>query len=162
MTDPTQPTGPPPGPPLPPGPPPDPAYAPPNQYAAWQQQTPPRKSNTPLIITLVVVGVLVMIGVPCLGVLVAIAVPGFLKAREQSRINACTQNMAMIEAAKETWAGVQTVQDYETEPTWDDLVNKGGYLAAQPVCPSGGTYDIGSLEEYVDCSAPGHDYYGEW
>src|SRR5712692_4475722 len=46
----------------------------------------------------------IMIVVLIIGILLAIAVPNFIKARESSRAKACVANMKQIESAKEQWA----------------------------------------------------------
>jgi prepilin-type N-terminal cleavage/methylation domain-containing protein len=46
----------------------------------------------------------IMIVVLIIGILLAIAVPSFMNARERSRANACRANLRQIQAAKEQWA----------------------------------------------------------
>ncbi|HVK05445.1 MAG TPA: prepilin-type N-terminal cleavage/methylation domain-containing protein, partial [Armatimonadaceae bacterium] len=46
----------------------------------------------------------IMIVVLIIGILLAIAVPNFVRAREQSRAKSCSSNLKQIEAAKEQWA----------------------------------------------------------
>ena len=46
----------------------------------------------------------IMIVVLIIGILLAIAVPNFIKARETSRSKSCVANLKQIEAAKEQWA----------------------------------------------------------
>ena len=45
-----------------------------------------------------------MIVVLIIGILMAIAVPNFIKARETSRRNSCIANLKQIDGAKATWA----------------------------------------------------------
>jgi hypothetical protein len=87
------------------------------------------------------------------GVMVAIAVPGFLRAREVSRMRSCQENLAKIDGAKMQWA-LDNTKPGDAVPTWDDLVKSDGtgYLRAMPVCPSGGTYTIGAVDELPRCS----------
>ena len=42
----------------------------------------------------------IMIVVAIIGLLAAIAIPNFIKARETSQINACIENMRQIDSAK--------------------------------------------------------------
>ena len=46
----------------------------------------------------------IMIVVAIIGLLAAIAIPNFVKARTSSQRNACIANMKQIEGAKSTWA----------------------------------------------------------
>jgi prepilin-type N-terminal cleavage/methylation domain-containing protein len=46
----------------------------------------------------------IMIVVAIIGLLAAIAIPNFVKAREYARRNTCISNLRMIDAAKQTWA----------------------------------------------------------
>ena len=45
-----------------------------------------------------------MIVVAIIGLLAAIAIPNFLKARTASQKNACIANLKQVEGAKATWA----------------------------------------------------------
>ena len=46
----------------------------------------------------------IMIVVAIIGILIAIAVPGFVRARSQSRMRACQENLTKIDGAKEQYA----------------------------------------------------------
>jgi len=46
----------------------------------------------------------IMIVVLIIGILLAVAVPNFLKARENSRTKSCVANLKRICTAKEQWA----------------------------------------------------------
>jgi hypothetical protein len=86
------------------------------------------------------------------GVLAAIAIPNFVKARETSQKNACINNLRQIDAAKQQWAIENKKQSTDTS-TMEDLQR---YLGKVPVCPEGGTYTIGSVGEKPTCSQAGH------
>ena len=103
------------------------------------------------IVLVVVLVVSVVLCLPILGILVAIAVPSFLRAREISRRNACQENLAKIDGAKQQWALDNEKQDADV-PTWDELVNPEGYLRTSPVCPSQGVYAINSVGEEPTCT----------
>ena len=68
--------------------------------------------------------------------------------------NTCLQNLRAIDAAKQLWALAYN-KDAKDTPTVKDLQPylKGGAL---PVCPSGGAYLIGAMDEPPICSVPGH------
>src|SRR5437588_4503830 len=46
----------------------------------------------------------IMIVVASIGLLAAIAIPNFVKARETARKNTCINNLRLIDGAKQTWA----------------------------------------------------------
>jgi hypothetical protein len=86
------------------------------------------------------------------GMLAAIAIPNFVKARATSQQNACINNLRQIDAAKSQWALEKSKKDGDV-PTKDDLLP---YLRKWPTCPSGGTYTINAVGEPPTCSVPGH------
>ncbi|MCS7208556.1 MAG: hypothetical protein NZ874_03200, partial [Fimbriimonadales bacterium] len=94
----------------------------------------------------------IMIVVLIIGILLAIAVPSFMNARERSRANACRSNLRQIQAAKEQWAMANN-QGPNAAPAWNNLVPD--FLQQQPSCPSGGTYTINNLSTNPTCSIGG-------
>ena len=46
----------------------------------------------------------IMIVVLIIGILLAIAIPNFIRARESSRAKACVSNLRQLDSAKEQWA----------------------------------------------------------
>jgi prepilin-type N-terminal cleavage/methylation domain-containing protein len=97
----------------------------------------------------------IMIVVLIIGILLAIAVPNFMKARETSRAKSCVSNLKQIDAAKEQWAmdAKKTTADTVTVTLWgttSDAYIKG----AEPVCPStGGSYVVGVIGTNPTCSS---------
>ncbi len=89
-----------------------------------------------------------------LGLLSAIAIPNFVKARNTSMQNACINNLRQIQAAKSEWA-LEKEKGPGDVPTANDLTPylDGGKF---PVCPAGGTYVIGAISNAPTCSVPGH------
>jgi hypothetical protein len=88
------------------------------------------------------------------GILAAIAIPNFVKARETAQKNACINNLREIEAAKQQWALEHNKKTTDT-PTWDDL--KPYLRGPVPLhCPAGGTYTINEVGKRPTCSIPGH------
>jgi regulator of replication initiation timing len=67
--------------------------------------------------------------------------------------NTCLENLRLIDAAKQVWA-LDNSKDLKDVPTAQDLASylKGN---AMPVCPSGGTYTIGAMDEAPSCSVHG-------
>ena len=94
----------------------------------------------------------IMIVVLIIGILLAIAVPNFIKARENSRTRTCIANLRQIEAAKEQWA-MENKKGSTDTPAWADLTPD--YMKSQPTCPSGGTYTIANVATNPSCSTAG-------
>jgi hypothetical protein len=92
--------------------------------------------------------------VPMAGLLAAIAVPNFVKARDTAQKNACINNLRQIDGAKQQWA-LENSKRTSDVPTWTDLqpyLRNGTRIR----CPSGGHYTIGSVGESPRCSVAGH------
>ena len=93
----------------------------------------------------------IMIVVAIIGLLAAIAIPNFVKARTASQKSACIANLKQIEAAKEQWA-MDTRAASTATPAASDLYGTTAYVKNTPVCPSGGTYTIGNLATRPTCN----------
>ena len=99
----------------------------------------------------------IMIVVAIIGILLAIAVPGFVRARTQSRNRACQENLAKIDGAKEQWA-LETKAAADATPTMAQLVGTDSYIKTEPKCPQSGTYTVGNMSTLPTCSVGGdHD-----
>lgn len=95
-----------------------------------------------------------MIVVLIIAILLAIAIPNFLRARETSRGKSCQANLRQIVTAKEQWAMDTKAASTET-PTEAQLVTE--YIKSStdnelPDCPSDGTYTIGDMSTNPSCS----------
>lgn len=77
----------------------------------------------------------IMIVVAIIGLLAAIAVPNFIKARENSQKNACIANLKQIDGATQTWALEQKVA---TGKAIDGtaLFGANNYIRIEPKCPA--------------------------
>ncbi len=86
----------------------------------------------------------------------AVALTLFVRqAREglrQSRQRACVANLRDLEGAKEQYA-----LEHEGRAPEGMAALRLGYLRAMPVCPAGGTYSPGDMQQPVSCDYPGHD-----
>jgi Domain of unknown function (DUF4190) len=85
--------------------------------------------------------------------MMAIAIPNFVKARTTSQANACINNLRQIDAAKNEWA-LENHKTNGTPVTESDIkpyikLDASGNL---PECPAGGTYIIGSVGQPPACS----------
>ena len=101
----------------------------------------------------------IMIVVAIIGIIIAIAVPAFLRARENARGRACQKNLSKVEGAKEQWA-IEKKKGNDASPTSGDLIGDDGtgYLKTMPVCPAtGSNYTIGTVGTNPVCpyGAPG-------
>jgi prepilin-type N-terminal cleavage/methylation domain-containing protein len=77
----------------------------------------------------------IMIVVAIIGLLAAIAIPNFVRARTQSQKNACINNLRQIDGAVQQWA-LENKQASTASPGSADVLP---YLKSSVVCPSGGT-----------------------
>ncbi len=99
----------------------------------------------------------IMIVVAIIGLLAAIAIPNFIKARTASQKNACIANLKQIDGAKATWALENKKVSTDT-PVSSDLYGANAYIRDEPGCPGGGTYTINQVDLKPSCSlsASGH------
>ena len=97
----------------------------------------------------------IMIVIMIIAILISIAAPNFLEAREASRRGACIHNLKYIDTRKELFAMEAKLNTGDTV-TWADLVPT--YMKFQPDCPAGGTYTINVIGTNPTCSlsAQGH------
>ncbi len=82
----------------------------------------------------------IMIVVAIIGLLAAIAIPNFVKARNTAQSNACINNMRQIDAAIQQWAlekGKKNTDQLVSAEIAEYI--KGNQL---PKCPAGGVYDL--------------------
>lgn len=95
----------------------------------------------------------IMIVIAIIGVIVAIAMPAFLRAREVSRARACQENLAKIEGAIQVHATEDKLGQNDAVE-FDDLIKEEGtgYLKRIPSCPANGTYTITTVGEEPTCS----------
>ena len=77
----------------------------------------------------------IMIVVAIIGLLAAIAIPNFVRARTQSQKNACINNLRQIDSAVQTWA-LENKQAANAAVAYTDI---SSYLKNSVVCPAGGT-----------------------
>lgn len=79
----------------------------------------------------------IMIVVAIIGILVAIAVPGFIHARLQAQEKACFEAQQKIEGSVDQWALEVGAAHGSQGPSWATLVGANGFMQRTPVCPVG-------------------------
>ena len=77
----------------------------------------------------------IMIVVAIIGLLAAIAIPNFIKARTTSQKNACINNLRQVDGAIQQWA-LENKKDAAATVKFTDI---SGYLKNSVICPAGGT-----------------------
>jgi prepilin-type N-terminal cleavage/methylation domain-containing protein len=99
----------------------------------------------------------IMIVVAIIGLLAAIAIPNFVKARTTSQQNACINNLRQYDGAVQQWALENKKQSSDTY----NLVSLQPYIKltstqALPGCPAGGSYASGgAVTNPPTCSLSG-------
>src|SRR6266436_504507 len=96
----------------------------------------------------------IMIVVAIIGLLAAIAIPNFVKARGTAQKNACINNLKQLDGAKEQWA-------LENKKSAGSTVDSAGVVSyikgsAMPICPGGGTYSLNAVDTPPTCTITGH------
>ena len=101
----------------------------------------------------------IMIVVAIIGLLAAIAIPNFVRARSTSQKNACINNLRQIDGAKQQWA-LENHQVSTASPASGAIQPYLGRGSAGtwPGCPANGTYTVGAVNVAPTCSlsASGH------
>ena len=90
----------------------------------------------------------IMIVVLIIGLLAAIAIPNFIKARKTTQMNACIDNMRVIEGAVEQakMAGIPN-------PEETHLIGSDKYIKVMPTCPAVG--ETGTYSKFDPPECPG-------
>ena len=91
----------------------------------------------------------IMIVVLIIGILLAIAIPNFVTARNSSRSRACVANLKQIDSAKQQYIMDNKLASTVT-PTSANLAPT--YIRAFPTCPASGSYTIGDGNTNPSCS----------
>jgi len=95
-----------------------------------------------------------------IGIILIIAIPGWIRQREYTRGISCQENLTKIEHAKEIYIFEFNLNkgDYvDLEYLYED--DGTGYLKKKPVCPAGGEYSANPVNEDPTCSYSGQELF---
>jgi prepilin-type N-terminal cleavage/methylation domain-containing protein len=92
----------------------------------------------------------IMIVVAIIGLLAAIAIPNFVKARNTAQQNACINNLRQIDGAKHQWALENKKADTDSPST----AECAPYIKNNvfPNCPGTGTYTVNAVNTDPTCT----------
>jgi prepilin-type N-terminal cleavage/methylation domain-containing protein len=100
----------------------------------------------------------IMIVVAIIGMLASIALPNYVRARDNSQQKACINTLRQIDGAAQTWA----LENKQATTATYTLSALKPYIKLDqnnniPPCPAGGTYTPGaSLSNSPTCTIAGH------
>lgn len=100
----------------------------------------------------------IMIVVAVMGILLGIAIPGYLKYRTTTKRTICINNLKQIDGAIDQWAFEHKVPEgIDPTPEQEEEIY-ANLKSGKPTCPSGGTYTITTVgaSPQVTCSIEGH------
>lgn len=79
--------------------------------------------------------------------------PGLSGVDKSASRNACINNLRQIEGAKQSWS----LENKKLSGSEANQEAVAGYIrGGWPVCPKGGRYSVGKVDEPPACSIPGH------
>ena len=96
----------------------------------------------------------IMIVVAIIGLLAAIAIPNFVKARASSQASACINNLTQIDGAAQQWA-LEHGQSTGAAITYPGDLTPYIRLNAKnsiPPCPAGGSYSCATVGNNPACT----------
>lgn len=91
-----------------------------------------------------------ILGLVVTALFLAIALPSLVPARPIAQRNSCIANLKILAEAKRSWVAMtKPEQTVATKP-----VDLAPYLkqGQMPICPTGGTYTLGAVNEPPRCS----------
>jgi prepilin-type N-terminal cleavage/methylation domain-containing protein len=100
----------------------------------------------------------IMIVASIIGLLATIAIPSWVRAREDAAVKTCINNLRQIDGAAETW----TLENKKSSTSTYTLTDVKPYIRLDasgnlPPCPSNGSYSPGlTVSDPPTCSIPGH------
>ena len=88
----------------------------------------------------------IMIVVAIIGILAAIAIPNFVKNRNEAQRKACIENMHLITTSAENWR-TENHMDMIGDDWKEKLLGPANYIKTEPKCPCGGVYTVSVADE---------------
>ena len=95
----------------------------------------------------------IMIVVAIIGLLAAIAIPNFVKAREQAQLNSIVNNLRITEGAKDQWA-LENKQGTGATPVSTDIAPYMKNNKFPPTLVVGETYNINAVGASATATTP--------
>jgi prepilin-type N-terminal cleavage/methylation domain-containing protein len=99
----------------------------------------------------------IMIVASVIGLLAVLAIPSYLRSRDQAHRSACVNSLRQIAYAKDKvsmasgWTDDTSCDEAANKALVDAEISRGG-----PRCPFGGGYVYGPVGAHPLCSEPGH------
>lgn len=88
--------------------------------------------------------------VAVVGVMAMIALPNLFSARKSAEDKVCIANLRVIKHAKEKW-GFEQKKGEDDIPTYIDIKPYLSKTQTENICPIGGKYTLGALNEDPTC-----------
>ena len=95
----------------------------------------------------------IMIVVAIIGLLAAVAIPNLVKAKKNAQVHGCKANLRTIEFAIAQWSLEKRKAD-DAEVSLNELEEY--FKDGIPRCPSGGEYELTTVNEKPTCTVKGH------
>jgi hypothetical protein len=86
---------------------------------------------------------IISLAVVCITIVVAVALPKFLRARNTASAASCINYLRQLDGAKQQWA-LENHKATNDVPSWPEITP---YLKNPVACPHGGTYTLGRVAE---------------
>ncbi len=94
----------------------------------------------------------IMIVVAIIAILAAVAIPNFIKYRNESQKSSCISNMKQLQTAGEQWC---MTHEATAVPPISDLCGSDKYVKTTPVCPyAKESYTVGNDSGIVTVTCP--------
>jgi hypothetical protein len=106
-----------------------------------------------MVIAGLITGYISIAMIAVIGLLAAIAIPNFVKARQQAMLQQCHANLRSMQGAKETWA-LENRKTEDAVPTRAELLEKN-LISPSLRCPANGRYELNSVKENPVCNVHG-------
>ena len=97
----------------------------------------------------------IMIVVAIIGLLAAIAIPNFIRAKETSQRTTCMLNLKGLAGVKAIWA-LENKRTSTDTPTDEEIFGPSLYMSTKPACPTSGTYSLNQVDTKPTCTVPTH------